>query len=118
MPARTIRFHVPENAPRTDDEIQDEFDDLVVRACEGDRHALTALAIAYSDMLLKEARAEMGRFKQDAGDVLADFYLAVMEGEALFDPDKERAGVWMRRIVRELARRYRAARARDWGIEP
>jgi len=99
-------------------QIQDEFDDLVTRACDGDRHALAAIAIAFSARLLKEARQELGHFKQDAGDVLADFYLAVMEGEALFDPAKERAGVWMRRIVRELARRYRAARARDWGIEP
>jgi DNA-directed RNA polymerase specialized sigma24 family protein len=117
MTARTIRIHIF-NPQRDDAQIQDEFDDLVTRACDGDRHALAAIAMAFSARLLKEARQELGHFKQDAGDVLQDFFLAVMGGGACFDPQRERAGAWMKRYVREIARRHRAERERDWGVAP
>jgi DNA-directed RNA polymerase specialized sigma24 family protein len=115
MTARIIRFHVPD-APRDDAQIQDEFDDLVTRACQGDRIAITAIAVAFSARLLKEARLELGRFKRDAADVLQDFFLSVMEGGARFDPQRERARIWMERHVREIARRHRAERERDRGV--
>ena len=100
---------------RTDAQIQDEFDDLVKRACDGDRRALGAIAIAVSPQLLREARAELRGFRQGAGDVLQDFFLAVLEGMLSFEPGKERAIVWMTRVVREIARRHRHDREGDWG---
>jgi DNA-directed RNA polymerase specialized sigma24 family protein len=115
MNARIIRFHIPRSR-RDDAQIQDEFDDLVTRACDGDRHALAAIALAFSTSLLKEARAELGRFKHDADDVLQDFFIAVMEGGARFDRDEEHAHAWMNRIVREIARTHRADRERDWEV--
>jgi hypothetical protein len=117
MTTRTIRHYVSER-PRDDAHIQDELDELVTDACQGDRHALTAMALAFSWSLLEEARAELGRFKQDADDILHDFFLAVMEGGACFDPDREHADVWMKRLVREIARRHRADCERDWGLDP
>jgi uncharacterized protein (DUF2236 family) len=118
MPARTFRIHLTLTDPgRTDAQIQDEFDDLVTRACDGDRRALAAIAIAFSSRLLGEARAELGYFEQDADEVLQDFFAAVLERQAVFDPAKERANPWMKRILRELARRRRADRERDRGIE-
>jgi hypothetical protein len=117
MNARSIRIHIFD--PRRDDaQIQDEFDDLVTRACDGDRHALAAIAIAFSAQILKEARQELGHFKEDAGNVFRDFFLAVVAGGACFDPQRERAGAWMKRYVREIARRHRAERERDWGVAP
>jgi len=114
MTARIVRFQVPD-PPRDDAQIQDEFDDLVTRACAGDRIALTALAVAFSARLLREARLELGHFKEDAEDVLKDFFLSVMEGGARFDPKRERARVWIARQVREIARRHRAERERERG---
>jgi DNA-directed RNA polymerase specialized sigma24 family protein len=115
MTARIIRFHVPD-APRDDAQIQDELDDLVTRAGQGDRIALTAMAVAFGARLLKEARLELGRFKEDAEHVLQDFFLAVIEGVACFDPQRERAPMWMEREVRKIARRHRAERERDRGV--
>jgi len=117
MSARTIRFHVPDNR-RDDAQIQDEFDGLVVRACNGDGHALAAIAMAFSMRLLDEARMELGHFTEDADAVLRDFFLAVVAGNACFDPERERAGRWMKRLVREIARRHRAELERDGGIAP
>jgi DNA-directed RNA polymerase specialized sigma24 family protein len=119
MPARTVRVHRPNDirVQRDDLQIQDEFDDLVVLACDGDAYAVTAIAVAFGARLRKEARLQLGRFEDDADDVLQDFFLAVVEGGACFDPEQERAGVWLRRVVREIARKHRAERERDWGIE-
>ena len=111
MPARVFRIDLP--ARRTDRQIQDEFDDLMTRACHGDRFAVAAIAIAFSVSLIEEARVELGRFEQDADDVVRDFFLDVLEGCARFDPGPERASVWMMRIVRELARQHRAERERE-----
>jgi DNA-directed RNA polymerase specialized sigma24 family protein len=92
----------------------DEFDDLVLRASQGDRRAITAVAVAFDTQLRREARAVMGRFKQDADDVVQDFYLALLEGRSRFHPERGRAIPWMIGIVRATARKYRGDRQRDW----
>ena len=115
MSARVVRVHRPSTSstPRTLADIDDAFDDLVGRACTGDRPALGAIAIAVSRTLLRAARLELGDFHRDAGDVLHDFYLAVADGRARFRREDGHARHWLTRIVREMARQHRAARERD-----
>jgi hypothetical protein len=107
MPARIVRMH--RLAPlRTDEQLQDEFDDLMILACNGDRRALGAIAIALTPTLLEEARAELGCLEKHAADVLAEALTTISEGAGGFDPTRERATVWMKRFVREIAREHRA----------
>jgi DNA-directed RNA polymerase specialized sigma24 family protein len=103
--------------PQTDAQHQDEFDDLVQRATRGDRRALGAIAIALSPTLLQEAREVLGEdFAQEAGDVLQDFFLMLLEGRSRFVPAHGRGLAWMCGIIRSMARRYRKAREMEWGI--
>jgi hypothetical protein len=117
MKIRTARFIPPVTPIRLVADVDDAFDDLVERACNGDRRALGAIAIALSSPLLAAIRIELGDFGDSAGDVLHDFFAAVMAGGARFGRGEERARDWLMRIVREMARRERAARERDWGAE-
>lgn len=87
---------------------------LVLRATHGDTRALGAIAIACSPALLEEARAVMGDFEADAGDVLQDFFLALLEGRSRFTPAHGRAIAWMCGIIRAMARKYRAEREVEW----
>jgi DNA-directed RNA polymerase specialized sigma24 family protein len=100
--------------PRTDAQHQDDFDELVRRATHGDRRALGAVAIAFSPPLLEEAREVLGEdFAQEAGDVLQDFFLMLLERRSRFVPAQGRAVPWMCGIVRAMARRHRA-RGEPW----
>jgi hypothetical protein len=100
-----------------DAEIQDEFDDLVRRACEGDRRAVGAIAIAIGPKLLSEARAELGEFDQDGTDVLEDFWLAMLEKRLRYSPAHGRAMPFMCGMVRAIAQQRRRELERDWDCE-
>jgi DNA-directed RNA polymerase specialized sigma24 family protein len=110
---RTIETTIPQ----TDTQRQDEFDDLVVHASQGDRRAVGAIAVALGPMLLEEARTVLGEFEQDAEDVLDDFLLSLLERRARFTPAHGRATPWLCRIVRLIAQERRRERVRDWGLE-
>jgi len=101
----------------TDAQQLDDFDDLVRRATEGDRSALSAIAIALGPSLLKEARETLGEdCAHEAEEVRQDFFLMLLEGESQFLPAQGRAVPWMCGIIRAMARRYRVAGERRWGI--
>jgi DNA-directed RNA polymerase specialized sigma24 family protein len=103
--------------PQTDAQLQADFDDLAMGASHGDKRALGAIAIALSPTLLEEARAVMGDFEQEAGDVLQDFFLTLAEGRSRFTPAHERAIAWMCGIIRAMARKHRAECEKRWGID-
>ena len=101
----------------TDAQHPDDFDDLVRRATEGDRSALSAIAIALSSSLLKEVRETLGEdLAHEAEEVLQDFFLMLLEGESQLLPVQGRAVPWMCGILRAMARRHRVACERRWGI--
>jgi DNA-directed RNA polymerase specialized sigma24 family protein len=102
--------------PQTDAQVQDDFDDLVARATQGDRRALAAIAIAMSPTLLEEARGLLGDFEDEAGDVLQDFFVWMLECRSRFTPARGRALAWMCGIIRAMARRRRAQCEKRWGI--
>jgi DNA-directed RNA polymerase specialized sigma24 family protein len=102
--------------PKTDAELQDDFDDLVWHATRGDRRAIGAVAIAVSPTLLKEARGLLGDFKDEAGDVLQDFFVWMLEGQTRFTPARGRGLAWMCGIIRAMARKHRAECEKRWGI--
>jgi DNA-directed RNA polymerase specialized sigma24 family protein len=115
--AKSIHRQLSVVKPQTDAQHQDEFDELVRRATHGDRRALGAIAIAVSPTLLEEARDVLGEdFAQEAGDVLQDFFLMLLEGRSRFVPAYGRGLAWMCGIIRSMARRHRVAREMDWGI--
>jgi DNA-directed RNA polymerase specialized sigma24 family protein len=99
----------------TDSQLNDELDALMVRcASQGDAHAIGAIALAFGKDLLKEARAVMGDFAQDAEDVLQDFLVSLLEGRSRFTPEHGRALLWMRGVVLAMARKHCADREREW----
>jgi DNA-directed RNA polymerase specialized sigma24 family protein len=109
-------FPIPHN-PQTDAQLLADMDDLVRRASQGDSRAIGAIAIAFGKMLLEEARAVMGDFAQEAEDVLQDFFVSLLERRSRFTPAHGRAIPWMCGLVRAMARKHRAEREREWGIE-
>lgn len=113
---RNTSFPTPHN-PQTDAQLQDDFDDLAMRATHSDRRGLGAIAIALGPTFLEEARAVMGDFAQEAGDVLQDFFLALLEGRSRFTPAHGRAVPWMCGIVRATARKHRAECEKRWGVD-
>jgi DNA-directed RNA polymerase specialized sigma24 family protein len=116
MKTATIR-KVPSSSrihPNTGAQLQADFNDLVWRATHGDRRALGAVAIAISPLLHDEAREVLGEFAQEAGDVLQDFFLALLEGRSRFIPAHGRALAWMCGIIRAMARAHRAECERRW----
>jgi DNA-directed RNA polymerase specialized sigma24 family protein len=102
--------------PQNDARRLDDFDDLVALATQGDRRAIGAIAIAMSPTLLEEARGLMGEFEDEAGDVLQDFFVWMLEGRTRFTPARGRALPWMCGIIRAMARRRRAQCEKRWGI--
>jgi hypothetical protein len=102
---------------KTRAELLADFDELMLRAARGDAYAIGAIAIVFSPKLLQEARAELGDFAHDAGDVLNDFFTSLLEGRSRFAPDRRRAMPWMVGVVRAMARKHRIDRERDWGID-
>jgi hypothetical protein len=107
MSARIVRMHHLA-AIRTDEQLEDEFDDLMVLACNRDRRALGAIAIALTPTLLDEARAELEGLERHAAEAVAEALTTISEGAGGFDPTQERATVWMKRFVRAIAREHRA----------
>ena len=118
MKTSNVHGHVsrPRN-PQTDAQLDADLDDLVMRATHGDSRALGAIAIALSPTLLEEARTVMGDFAQEADDVLADFFVWLVEGESRFTPGHGRARAWMCGVIRATARKHRAECEKRWGIE-
>jgi hypothetical protein len=92
--------------------LEDDFDDLVRRACDGDRRALGAICIAMSGALLAEVRAALGDRAPEAGDLLCDFFNGVAEGRVRFAREDGHAVAWMRRVLGEMAACRRAEHAR------
>jgi DNA-directed RNA polymerase specialized sigma24 family protein len=102
------------STPRTDAQLQDDLDALVMRASRGDRRAIGAIAVALGPRLLQEAPAVLGDFEQEAEDVLQDFCLSLVERQSRFTPAHGRAIPWMCGIVRAMARKHCADREREW----
>lgn len=97
-----VRF--PASTPRSDRELLDAMDDMVLAASRGERDAIGALAIGFTSPLLDEARDALGPVhQQDAADVVQDFLLGL--AEARFTCPRIRGGAipWMKRVVRAMA---------------
>lgn len=105
------------STPKTDAQLLAEIDDTVRRASQGDRNAIGKVAILSSSMLLDEAASVLEGFEGEAADVVQDFLLSLLEGRSPFTPSQGRAVPWMRGVVRAMARKRRAERERDWGID-
>jgi len=101
----------------TDAQLLDELDEVVLRATEGDSQAVGAIAIAFSPMLLEEAREELGPFhEQEDADVLQTFCLELMEGQHVFPRIRGAAIPWMKRMIRIIANRHIGERGPDWDL--
>ncbi len=101
---------------RTDEELLDGLDDLVRNAVRGDSRAVGIIAVVYGPMLNDEARAELGpRWEDDSADILQTMFLAMCEGSMLFPAIRGAAIPWMKRTVREIARKWVRMREEDAG---
>ena len=93
------------------------MDDLVLGAARGDETAIAHVAAFFGDTLQAQARGVMGPFSQDAEDVVQDFLLSLVERRSPLVPERGRAISWMFGVVRAAARKYRAEREQEWGLE-
>ena len=75
---RTTNIDMPIDA--TLDTLEDDLDDLLRRASDGDRRALGAIAIALGPALLREARDALGQLGARGDDVFCDFFNGVAAG--------------------------------------
>ncbi len=92
-------------ATATDEEVREQFDELVGKAVGGDRRAIGAIAIALGPTLLTEAREALGEAREhEAGDVVPRFYLEMPEGPLILWGVGGTGLAWMKRIVWEGAR--------------
>jgi hypothetical protein len=98
--------------PPGDEQLQDEFDELVMKASRGDRRAIGSIAVALGPMLLKEARGFLGRYAEEDEDVLQDLLVFLLEQRSPFRPERGRAVVWLRRLVRAIAQTRREENGR------
>jgi DNA-directed RNA polymerase specialized sigma24 family protein len=104
-------FEAPQ--PANDTQLQDDFDDLVRRASDGDRRAVGAIAIALGPSLLAEARTALKELDEDAADVLQDFFLFLLERRSPFNRASGPALHWMHRMVRTIAQQRRREARRE-----
>jgi DNA-directed RNA polymerase specialized sigma24 family protein len=86
------------------------LDDLVRRAARADRDAIGAIASALTRELRAEANAVLHN-EHDAADVVQDFFLALLQGEAeRFAPGPNRGKPFLVGLVRAMARKRRRER--------
>jgi hypothetical protein len=114
---KTVTFVDNGFSDRTHDQDRDEFDQLVVLACRGNRRAIGAIAAALGPTLLEEARTILGKFDQEAEDVLEDFLLCLVDRRLRFVPAHGRAMPWMCGIVHAIAQQRRREREWEWRID-
>lgn len=93
-----------------------DITDLVCRAAEGDRRAIGAIAIALGHELLAVARSIV-KHREDAEDVLQDFFVVLCTGRAArFPPAPGRGLEWMEGLLGRMARMSHEQRAAEWGL--
>jgi hypothetical protein len=96
----------------SDPQLLAQLDELVLRATQGDRRAIGAIARTFTEKLRAEANA-MLRNEHDAEDVVQDFFLALLEGRMeRFPPGQGRGLSFMLGVVRATARKRRRERRR------
>ncbi len=91
--------------------LDDDFDELVLSAVRGSRHAIAALSIGYGPVLVRQARAMLGQIgAHETASVVSDLFCAMLRGSLEFQPGRDRGRKWLRQQLRELAARRRAER--------
>ncbi len=91
-----------------------DLNDLVVRAAQGDRIAVAALAVTFGPILRNLAATVMEPYAQDADDVVQDFLSSLLGRQCHLVPGPDRAIAWMLGVVRAAARAYRVEREAEW----
>jgi hypothetical protein len=91
----------------------DAVDELVSNAARGEPRAVGAIAVVFGKVLVREARKELGpMFEGDAWDVVDQFLWELLREKLPFPPIRGAAVAWMKRMVRETARKHLAERGR------
>jgi hypothetical protein len=98
-----------------DQELLDQMDELVGHAARGDQRAIGAIAVAFGSTLAREARKELSPlYELDAPDVVERFLWDLLQEKLSFPHIRGAAVAWMKRMVREGARRHLAKRGGGW----
>jgi hypothetical protein len=91
----------------------DPLDELVSSAAQGDPRAVGAITVVFGKALVREARKELGpMFEGDAWDVVDRFLWELLHETLTLPPIRGAAVAWMKRMVREVARKHLAERGR------
>ncbi len=99
-----------------DQDLLEQLDGLVGNAARGDSRAVGIIAMVYGPMLNDEAKDELGAtWEQDSADILQTMFLAMCEGSMLFPSIRGAAIPWMKRTVREIARKWVRQREEEAG---
>ena len=87
----TIAKHMEAQRAANDTQLDEDFDDLVLRASEDDRRAVGAIPIALGKPLIEQARIAFKGFDGEAEDVVQDFLLFLLEASESNAPSPSRA---------------------------
>ncbi len=91
----------------SDAELLARFDELLLLALRGDRHAIGAIALTFTSDLLTVANVVLDN-EADAADVVQDFFLALVEGKVEGVPFLPGCGkAFLLDVVRHMARKRR-----------
>jgi len=108
--------HLENTRPANDVGQVSDITVLVGRAAEGDRRAIGAIALALGPDLLAVARSAV-RHREDAADVLQDFFALLLTGEAARFPPAPGCGLeWMEGLLLRMGRMSHEQRAAEWGL--
>ncbi len=92
------------------------FSDLVLRAAQGDSRAIGVIAIGLGPALLGVARSVV-KHREEAEDLLQDFYVILLSGRAARFPPRPGRGLdWLEGLMRSMSRVRHEQRCEDWGL--
>src|SRR5882672_9707837 len=87
-------------------QLEDEFNDLLMNACDGDSRAIGAIAMALGPALLEEARLVLGDSTHEADSLLDEFLDSLATGHSRFTPAKGDPVAWMGRVFSRIAQEH------------
>jgi hypothetical protein len=91
-----------------------KLDELALRACDGDREAIGAIAIFVGPLLLQEVKKVLGtEYEDEAEDELQELYVCLLERMCPEPPVPKDAMRWLFVVTRAHAAEWRKERERD-----
>ena len=102
---------------KSDQELLDDLDEVVAAAANGDGQAVMAILVGFAPMLIDTAKDALGVVhEQDAGDVLQELSVLLLEKRLVFPRIRGAAVPWLKRMVEVAAQGWRRKQGPPTGM--